>query len=48
MTNRDLKDSNRRTTTDKLLRNKTLYIAKNPKHDGYQCRPASVVYKSFD
>ena len=48
MTNGDLNDINRRTTADKLLRNKVFNIAKNPKYDGYQRRLALVVYKFFD
>ena len=34
----------RRTASDKVLCDKTFHIAKNPKHDGYQSGPASVVY----
>ena len=37
----DFKDLNRRTATDKVLREKTFNIAKNPKYDGYQCGLAS-------
>ena len=40
---RDFKDLNRRTAADKVFN-----IAKNPKYDGYHCRLASMVYKSFD
>ena len=32
----DLKDLNRRTTADKILRDKAFYIVKDPKYDGYQ------------
>ena len=32
----DFKDLNRRTATDKLLRDKAFNIAKNSKYDGYQ------------
>ena len=44
----DFKDLNRRTSTDKVLRDKAFYIAKNQKYDGYQRGLASVVYKVFD
>ena len=33
---------------DKILPDKAFNIAKNPKHDGYQCGHASMVYKCFD
>ena len=33
---------------DKILRYKAFNIAKKTKHDGYQGRPASMVYKVFD
>ena len=39
----DFKDLARRTASDKLLRDKTFNIAKNPKYDGYQSGLASVV-----
>ena len=42
------KDLNRRTATDKVLRDKAFNIAKSPKYDGYQCGPASMVYKFVD
>ena len=32
----DLKDLNRRTAADKILRDKTFNIVKDPKYDGYQ------------
>ena len=32
----NFKDLARRTASDKVLRDKTFNIAKNPKHDGYQ------------
>ena len=32
----DFKDLNRRTVTDKILRDKAFNNAKNPKYDGYQ------------
>ena len=31
------KNLNRRTAADKVLCDKAFSIAKNPKHDGYQC-----------
>ena len=33
-----------RRTSDKVLRDKTFNIAKNPKYDGYQGGLASLVY----
>ena len=42
------KDLNRRTTADKVLRDKAFDIAKNPKYDGYQRELTSIVYKFFD
>ena len=44
----DFKGLTRRTTSDKILRDKTFNIAKNPKYDGYQRGLASMVYKFFD
>ena len=38
----------RRTASDKILRDKSFNIAKNPKYDGYQHEIASMVYKFFD
>ena len=38
----------KRTTTDKVLRNKAFNIAKDPKYDRYQRGLASMVYKFFD
>ena len=32
----DFKDIKRRTAFDKILREKAINIAKNPKYDGYQ------------
>ena len=43
----DFKDLARRTTSDKVLRDKAFDITKNPKYDGYQRRLASTVYKIF-
>ena len=44
----DFKDLTRRTACDKILRDKALNIAKNPKYDGYPRGLASMVYKFFD
>ena len=44
----DFKDLERRTASDKVLRDKAFNIAKNPKYDGYQRGLASMVYKVFD
>ena len=44
----DFKDLKRRTQSDKVLKDKALKIASNPKYDGYQRRLASMVYKFFD
>ena len=44
----DFKDLNRRTAADKVLHDKAFNIAENPKYDGYQRGPASMVYKFFD
>ena len=45
---RDFKGLKRRTFSDKILRDKTFNIAKNPKFDGYQRGLASMVHKFFD
>ena len=42
------KDLNKRTQSDKVLKDKVFEIANNPKYDGYQRRLGSKVYKSFD
>ena len=42
------KDLERRTQSDKVLRDKAFKIASNPKYDGYQRGLASMVYKFFD
>ena len=42
------KDVERRTQSDKVLRDKAFNIASNPKYDGYQRGLASMVYKFFD
>ena len=44
----DFKDSTRRTTSDKILRDKPFDIAKNPKYDGYQGGRASMIFRFFD
>ena len=44
----DSKDLTKRTIVDKILKNKTFDIAKDPKYDGYQRGLASMVYKFFD
>ena len=44
----DFKDLNRRTASDKILRDKVFNIAKNSKYDGYQRGLGSMVYKFFD
>ena len=38
------KDLNKRTQSDKVLKDKTFEIASNPKYDGYQRGLASMVY----
>ena len=48
MAYRNFKHLKRRTASDNVLRDKPFNIGKNPKHDGYQRRLASVVYKFFD
>ena len=40
----DFKALNRRTAADNVLRDKAFNIAKNPKHDEYQCGLASMLY----
>ena len=44
----DFKDLNRRTAADKVLCDKAINTAKNPKFDRYQCGLASMVYTFFD
>ena len=48
MAYRDFKDLNRRTFVNKVLRDKAVSIAKDPKYDGYQHGLVSMVYKFFD
>ena len=38
----------RRTQSDKVLKDKAFEIANNPKYDGYQRGLASMVYRFFD
>ena len=45
MAYRDFKDLERRTASDKELRDEAFNIAKNPKNDRYQRGLASMVYK---
>ena len=42
------KDLNKRTQSDKVLRDKVFEVASDPKHDGYQRGLASMVYNFFD
>ena len=44
----DFKNLPRRLVADKVLLDKAFNIVKNPKHDGYQHEPASMVYKLFE
>ena len=44
----DFKDLARRTTSDKVIRDKAFNIAKKLKYDGYQRGRASMVYNFFD
>ena len=48
MINGDFKGLPRRTTSDKILRDKAFNIAKNPKYNRYQRGLVSMVYKVFD
>ena len=42
------KDLERRTQSDKVLKDKAFIVTKNPKYDGYQRGLASMVDKFFD
>ena len=42
------KELERRTQSDKVLKDKAFEIANSPKYDGYQRGLASMVYKLFD
>ena len=44
----NFKDSEKRTASDKVLRDKEFNIAKSSKYDGYQKGIASMVYNFFD
>ena len=44
----DFKGLNRRTASDKLLRDKAFNVVKNPKYDKYQGGLASMVYQFFN
>ena len=44
----NFQDLPKRTTSDKVLRDKAFNIAKNVKYDGYQRGLTSIVYKTFD
>ena len=44
----DFENLTRRTTSDKILSDKALNIAKNPKYNRFQRGLASMVYKFFD
>ena len=44
----DFKNLPRRTTSEKVLRDKAFNIAKNPKYDRYQSEIASMVCRLFD
>ena len=48
MTYGNFKNLTRRTSSDKILRDKAFNIANNPKYGGYQRGLASMVYKFFD
>ena len=48
MAHGDFKDPTRRTASDKILRNKSFNIAKNPKCDRYQRGLGSMIFKFFD
>ena len=41
----EYKDLEKRTQSDKVLRDKTFEIADNPKYDGYQRGLALMIYK---
>ena len=43
----DFKHLTKRAASDKMLRDKALDIAKNPKRDGYQRRLTSMDYNFF-
>ena len=41
-------DLTRKTTSDKILRDKAVCIARNPEHDGYQRGLDPMVYNFVD
>ena len=45
---KDFKDLPKRTTSDKVLHDKSFDIVKNLKYDGCQLRLASMLFKFFD
>ena len=47
MAYRDLKDLTKRTSSDKIVRDKAFNIPKNPKYDGYQRGVVLIVNKFF-
>ena len=48
MAHNKFKDSEKRTQSDVVLKNKALKIASNPKYNGYERGLASMIYKFFD
>ena len=48
ITHGDFKDLPRRTASDKILRDKSFNIAKNPNYGGYQRVLVSMVYSFFN
>ena len=48
MVYREFKGFPKRTAADKVLRDQTCNIAKNPEYNGYQRGVSSMVYKYFD
>ena len=44
----ETKDLEKRTQSDKILRDKPFKVVSDPKYDGYQRGLASIVYKFFD
>ena len=42
------KDLARKIASDKILRDKEVSVAKNPKYDGYQRGLAAMVYRFFN
>ena len=44
----NFKNLTRRAISNKILREKAFYVAKNPKYNRYHHRLASGVYKFFD